>query len=65
LNETCKLLAKLTGYRGEPEYGPEREGDIQHSLADITRAEQALGYKPKVSFEEGLRRTVDWYRTQI
>ena len=65
LNETCKLLAKLTGYRGEPKYGPEREGDIQHSLADITRVEQALGYKPKVSFEEGLRRTVEWYRTQI
>jgi UDP-glucose 4-epimerase len=64
LNETCKLLAKLTDYPGEPKYGPEREGDIQHSLADITRAEQALGYKPKVSFEEGLRRTVDWYRTQ-
>jgi nucleoside-diphosphate-sugar epimerase len=64
LNETCKLLAKLTGYRGTPKYGPEREGDIQHSLADITRAEQALGYRPKVGFEEGLRRTVDWYRTQ-
>jgi UDP-glucose 4-epimerase len=63
LNETCKLLAKLTCYRGEPKYGPEREGDIQHSLADITRAEQALGYKPKVAFEEGLRRTVEWYKS--
>jgi nucleoside-diphosphate-sugar epimerase len=63
LNETCKLLAKLTGYRGEPKYGPEREGDIQHSLADITRAQEALGYKPMVSFEEGLRRTVEWYKS--
>jgi UDP-glucose 4-epimerase len=64
LNETCKLLGKLTGYHGEPKYGPEREGDIQHSLADITKAEQALGYKPKVNFEEGLRRTVEWYKEQ-
>ena len=65
LNETCKMLAKLTGYRGEPKYAPEREGDIQHSLADITRAEKALGYKPKVGFEEGLRRTVEWYRSRL
>jgi UDP-glucose 4-epimerase len=64
LNETCKVLKKLTGYRGEPLYGPERDGDIKHSLADISRAEQALGYKPKVNFEEGLRRTVEWYRRQ-
>jgi UDP-glucose 4-epimerase len=65
LNETYKMLAKLTGYRGEPKYAPEREGDIQHSLADITRAEKALGYKPKVGFEEGLRRTVEWYRSRL
>jgi UDP-glucose 4-epimerase len=65
LNETCRLLGKLTGYRGEPKYAPEREGDIQHSLADISRAEKALGYKPTVSFEEGLRRTVEWYKSQL
>jgi nucleoside-diphosphate-sugar epimerase len=65
LNETCKLLGKLTGYRGEPKHAPEREGDIQHSLADISRAEKALGYKPSVSFEEGLRRTVEWYKSQL
>jgi len=64
LNETCKLLQKLTGYEGEPQYAPERAGDIKHSLADISRAEQALGYKPTVSFEEGLRRTVEWYKSQ-
>jgi nucleoside-diphosphate-sugar epimerase len=62
LNETCKLLQGLTGYSGEPKYGPPREGDIKHSLADISKAEAALGYKPKVDFEEGLRRTVEWYR---
>ena len=64
LNETFKALQALTSYRGEPKYGPERGGDIKHSLADISRAEAALGYQPKVHFEEGLRRTVQWYREQ-
>ena len=62
LNETFKLLQGLTSYTGQPKYGPERGGDIKHSLADISKAEADLGYKPKVDFEEGLRRTVDWYR---
>ena len=64
LNETFRLLQGITGYSGAPKYAPEREGDIKHSLADILKAETALGYKPKVDFEEGLRRTVDWYRKQ-
>ena len=62
LNETFKLLQGLTGYSGRPKYGPEREGDVKHSLADISLAEAGLGYKPFVDFEEGLRRTVEWYR---
>ena len=62
LNETFKALQSLTSYTGQPKYGPERGGDIKHSLADISKAEAALGYKPKVDFEEGLRRTVEWYR---
>ena len=64
LNETFKALQALTSYRGQPNYGPERGGDIKHSLADISKAEAALGYQPKVHFEEGLRRTVQWYREQ-
>jgi UDP-N-acetylglucosamine/UDP-N-acetyl-alpha-D-glucosaminouronate 4-epimerase len=62
LNETFRLLQGLTSYTGKLKYGPEREGDIRHSLADISKAEKALGYHPTVNFEEGLRRTVDWYR---
>jgi nucleoside-diphosphate-sugar epimerase len=62
LNETFKLLQPLTSYKGQPKYGPERGGDIKHSLADISKAEAGLGYKPKIDFEEGLRRTVEWYR---
>jgi UDP-glucose 4-epimerase len=64
LNETFELLKPLTGYAGSIKYGPERGGDIKHSLADITLAQKHLGYKPLVSFEEGLRRTVDWYRNE-
>src|SRR5579863_62267 len=62
LNETFQLLRGMTSYSGQPNYGSERGGDIKHSLADIARAEKHLGYKPKVDFEEGLRRTVQWYR---
>jgi UDP-glucose 4-epimerase len=63
LNETFKALQKLTSYSGSPIYAAERGGDIKHSLADISLAETNLGYKPKVSFEEGLQKTVDWYRS--
>src|SRR5271170_3018603 len=62
LNETFKLLQGLTSYSGQPRHEAERGGDIKHSLADISKAEAGLGYKPKVNFEEGLRRTVEWYR---
>jgi len=65
LNKTYKILAELTGYTKPPIYGPERTGDIQNSQADITAAREAFGYVPLVSFEEGLRRTVDWYKQQM
>ena len=64
LNETFRALQKLTGYAGEPKYGPARGGDVKHSLADISKAEARLGYKPLVNFEEGLQKTVAWYRSQ-
>src|ERR1700690_3435492 len=62
LYQTFLILKKLIGYTGDVKYGPERAGDVKHSLADITRAKQLLGYKPTVDFEEGLSRTVEWYR---
>jgi UDP-glucose 4-epimerase len=64
LNEIFRFLQSLTSYNGFPLHAAERGGDIKHSLADISQAEQCLGYKPTVDFEEGLRRTVDWYRSQ-
>jgi UDP-glucose 4-epimerase len=62
LNQAFKFLQGMTAYSGQPRYEPERKGDIKHSLADISKAQAGLGYNPKVNFEEGLRRTVEWYR---
>ena len=62
LNETVELLKPLTGYSGDVNYEAERSGDIKHSLADISLAQQKLKYQPLVDFKEGLRRTVEWYR---
>jgi UDP-glucose 4-epimerase len=62
LNATFRMLKKMTGYSGEVKHGTERAGDVKHSLADLSRAEKHLLYKPKVHFEEGLSKTVAWYR---
>ncbi len=62
LNQILAQLRPLLGYQGEVRYGPARAGDVKHSLADITRARQLLGYEPQVSFEAGLARAVEWYR---
>lgn len=63
LNETFEILCELTGYRGAPMFAPPRTGDIRDSLADIRLAGELLGYQPQVDFREGLRRTVEWYRS--
>ena len=65
LNETYRLLARITGYSAPPVYTAPRAGDIRDSLADISAARAAFGYEPLVSFEEGLAHTVDWCREQI
>jgi UDP-glucose 4-epimerase len=62
LNQVFQALKKITGYQGQVAYQPERAGDVKHSLADLTLAQKHLAYKPIVDFEEGLRRTVEWYK---
>jgi UDP-glucose 4-epimerase len=64
LNETFEALKELTGYKGNVKYEAERGGDIKHSLADISLAQKHLGYKVLGNFEDGLRRTVEWYKKQ-
>jgi nucleoside-diphosphate-sugar epimerase len=65
LNQAFRILKGLTGYRGKPRYAPERPGDIKYSVADISKASKYLGYEPHVNSDEGLRKTVDWYREQM
>jgi len=60
--ELVDILCELTGEASEPEFAPARPGDVRHSLADTSRARQLIGYRPRVDFREGLRRTVDWFR---
>jgi nucleoside-diphosphate-sugar epimerase len=62
LNQTVEILRRATGYTGEVRYGAERSGDVKHSLADISRAKEGFGYEPLVSFNEGIERTVAWYK---
>lgn len=57
-------LAQIFGKRIEPHFDPHRAGDVKHSLADITLAREILGYEPLIKFAEGLRRTVEWYRSK-
>jgi nucleoside-diphosphate-sugar epimerase len=63
LNQLFRTLRSLTGARVEPIYAEPRAGDVKDSQADISKARRILGYEPIVTFEEGLDRTVAWYRT--
>jgi len=64
INRLFRTLQDLAGGKVEPVYGPPREGEVRDSQADITLAGAILGYTPVVGFEEGLRRTVEWYRAR-
>ncbi len=63
LNTLFETMRQLVGADVRPTYAEPRKGDVRDSQADISKARQMLGYEPKVSFEDGLKRTVDWYRT--
>lgn len=62
INDLVTQLNAILGTRLEPIHTDARPGDIKHSRADIAKARDLLGFEPIVSFDEGLRRTVDWYR---
>ncbi len=62
LNQLLAELQKIIGTNLTPRYEAPRTGDVRHSLADISRAEQLLGYRPLVGLAEGLEHTVAWYR---
>jgi nucleoside-diphosphate-sugar epimerase len=62
LNRLFQVMRELTGSRVDVQHAAPRSGDVKDSLADITKAQKLLGYSPSVSFEEGLKKTVEWYR---
>ena len=64
LLELFNGLKKEAATSLEPVFGPERLGDVKHSLADISKARQLLGYNPVVNVEEGLQKTFNWYKSQ-
>jgi nucleoside-diphosphate-sugar epimerase len=64
LNQTLELLRGISGKKLEAKYETRRDGDIRDSLADISRTRQSLGYEPTIKFEEGLKRTFEWYQQQ-
>ena len=61
LNDVYAAIAGELGFREKPKYGPPREGDIRHSLANIDRSTAELGYQPIVGFHDGLQKTIAWY----
>jgi nucleoside-diphosphate-sugar epimerase len=63
LNQLFETMRRLVGADVRPIYEPARAGDVTDSQADIRKAKQLLGYEPLVSFEDGLRQTLAWYRT--
>jgi len=62
LNELIRILNDILGTNIKPKYTDPRPGDVKHSLADITKAKNLLDYEVEVDFEEGLRRTAEWFK---
>jgi UDP-glucose 4-epimerase len=62
LLQLISTLQKILGTHVEPTFGPEREGDVRDSQADVSKAARLLGFHASVSLEDGLRRTVEWYQ---
>jgi UDP-glucose 4-epimerase len=63
INQLAKKLAEAVAVEMQVVHGPERRGDVRHSLADITRAREAFGYNPTVGLDEGLTEYVAWLRS--
>lgn len=58
-------LTKALGLSVEPNFGPDRKGDIKHSNADISKAKSLLGYDPDYSFDDGIKLAIDWYKENL
>ena len=65
LNRILDILRELLDTDVAAEYADTRPGDIKHSLADISRAKELLGFEPRIDFEQGLRLAIDWYKANL
>lgn len=64
LLELLATLKRVMGTSATPEFGPARQGDVRESQASIEKARDILGFTPTIGLEEGLQRTVEWFRSQ-
>jgi nucleoside-diphosphate-sugar epimerase len=65
LNQVWSMLQKMEGVEIGLQYGPPRAGDVRHSMADTTAAKAELGHAPRFTIEEGLRKTLEWYKVSL
>jgi nucleoside-diphosphate-sugar epimerase len=66
VNTVVQTIGELLGKENiKPVYAPARPGDIKHSLADVTRAKELIGYEPLVTFEQGIAKAIDWYKENL
>ncbi|SDZ89031.1 SDR family oxidoreductase [Selenomonas ruminantium] len=65
LNDIYRSLNIVLDVNIKPKYGPNRPGDIKHSLADISKAREMLGYEPEWSFELGIKAAIEWYKQNL
>ena len=65
VNQIVSQTNALLGTKIEPDYQPSRPGDVRDSLADVSLAKQVIGFEPVVFFDEGLQRSIDWYRKAL
>jgi UDP-glucose 4-epimerase len=61
VNELIEIISKVLGREVKPKYAPPRKGEVKRISLDIGRAKKELGFAPKCSLEEGIRRTIEWY----
>ena len=65
LNQIWSMLQKMEGVEIPSKFGPPRAGDVRHSMAETTEAKAQLGHAPQFSIEDGLRKTLNWYRASL
>jgi UDP-glucose 4-epimerase len=65
IRELLQIVSRIAGVKVEPTYAPPRPGDVRRSWADIRRASEVLNWRPRVALEDGLRRTIEYYRSRL